>query len=95
MICLNVKLIVKSGQEKNVLDWFRTAEAESRKEPGCLFYVVHQHLQDPRKFLVYEQYKDEATLEAHWQSPHFKEYVSGKIYPQVEAREADLYRPIS
>lgn len=94
MICLVVKMRVRAGEEEKVAKWFRSLEAASRNEPGCLMYNVHRHKDDARVFLVYEQYKDDAALEAHRQSPHFQQYAAEKIYPVVESREADLYRPL-
>jgi quinol monooxygenase YgiN len=94
MICLNVRLLVKPGHEQQVGDFFKPLTEASRKEPGCLFYVAHQHRDDPRKFLVYEQYKDDAALDAHRNSAHFKQYATEGLYKFVESREADLYRPL-
>ena len=94
MLCLAVKLTVKAGEEERVADLFRPLEAASRKEPGCLFYTVHRHQEKPRIFFVYEQYKDDAAIEAHRNSPHFKQYAADQIYKVVESREADLYRPL-
>jgi len=44
---------------------FSKLTEESRKEPGCVMYVVHRHKTEPRRFFIYEQYKDDAALEAH------------------------------
>ena len=46
-------------------------QAASRQEPGCLMYIVHRHRTDPRRFFIYEQYRDDAALEAHRQSRTF------------------------
>jgi quinol monooxygenase YgiN len=94
MICLAVRLTVKAGEEQRVADLFRPLQAASRQEPGCVAYIVQQHMDDARRFLVYEQYKDEAALEAHRNSEHFKKYAADQIYKVVESREADLYRPL-
>ncbi|MBK9117785.1 MAG: antibiotic biosynthesis monooxygenase [Betaproteobacteria bacterium] len=39
-------------------------------EPGCLVYRVHRSTRDPRLFVFYEQYADEAAFDAHRNSPH-------------------------
>jgi quinol monooxygenase YgiN len=85
---------VKPGHEQQVADFFKPLTEASRQEPGCLFYAAHQHRDDPRKFLVYEQYKDDAALDAHRNSAHFKQYATDGLYKFVESREADLYRPL-
>jgi quinol monooxygenase YgiN len=94
MVCLAVRLLVRAGHEQQVADFFKPLTEASRKEPGCLFYVAHQHHDDPRKFLVYEQYKDDAALDAHRNSAHFQQYAANGLYKFVESREADLYRPL-
>ena len=94
MICLNVKLLAKAGEEQKIAGLFPALQAESRKEPGCLMYVVHQHAEEPRRFLVYEQYRDEEALAVHRNSHHFQHYATRQIYPLVESREAELYRPL-
>ncbi|MCU1306639.1 MAG: hypothetical protein JWN45_1334 [Acidobacteriaceae bacterium] len=94
MICLAVRLLVKSGKESEVARLFGPAAEASRREPGCLLYIPHQSSEDPRRFLIYEQYKDEAALEAHRNSPHFKQYIADGVYPMIEEREAALYSPL-
>lgn len=94
MICLAVTLVANAGEEDRIARVFRLLQVESRKEPGCLMYIVHRHSEDPRKFLVYEQYKDDAALEAHRNSPHFHSLATGEIYTKVESRHAELYRPL-
>jgi len=94
MLILAVHVTIKAGHEDAVLDPFRKLQAETRREPGCIYYVVQRSRENPRHYLVYEQYKDEAALEAHRNSPHFKQYATGGFYPFVEDRRAELFDPI-
>ena len=94
MICLLVKLALKKGTESAAAAGFVKMTEATRKEPGCIFYQVHQHKDDPTRFMVYEQYKDDDALAAHRNSHHFQHYLTNDIYKNVEGREADLYRPI-
>ena len=95
MICLAVRLVVKAGHEPQVKDNFAKLAAASRKEAGCRMYIAHQSLDDARKFLVYEQYDDQAALEFHRNSLHFAQYATNGLYKSVESREADLYSPLA
>ena len=52
----------ESGHEADVAPIFAKLTEESRKEPGCLMYQVHRHKTEPRRFFIYEQYKDEPRL---------------------------------
>lgn len=94
MVVLAVTWMAKQGRETEVRSIFSKLTEESRKEPGCLMYVVHRHKTDPRRFFVYEQYKDDAALEAHRSSSHFLQYAKKEL-PKVGDRiEGQLYEPI-
>lgn len=94
MIVLAVTWMAKEGQSDEVSSIFRTLEAESRKEPGCLMYIVHLHRTDPRRFFVYEQYADDAALEAHRGSSHFQKYAIHELPKHAVRVEGELYRPL-
>ena len=94
MIVLAVTWQAKAGHEAEVSDLFRKLTAESRKEPGCLMYQVHRHKDDPRRFFIYEQYNDDAALEAHRKTPHFLEYARKRLAPIADRLTGDLYDPL-
>jgi quinol monooxygenase YgiN len=95
MVVLAVTWIAKNGREAEVASLFSKLTEESRKEPGCTMYVVHRHRTEPRRFLIYEQYKDDAALEAHRASPHFLQYAK-KDLPKIADRvEGQLYEPLA
>jgi (4S)-4-hydroxy-5-phosphonooxypentane-2,3-dione isomerase len=91
MIVLKVDMVVKPGAEAKCREYIRILQQHSRQEPGCLMYIGHQSIEDPRRFLFYEQYKDRAALDAHRNSPHFKQYVTGGLDAIMESRSRDLY----
>ena len=45
-----------------------------KAEPGCLVYRPHRSTKDPDLFIFYEQYKDEASFEAHRKAPYLAAY---------------------
>ena len=94
MIVLAVTWKAHPGKEDETARIFGILQAESRKEPGCVMYVVHRGHEDRSRFLVYEQYKDEAALEAHRNTAHFKVYARGELLKLGERLEANLYDPI-
>src|SRR5262245_47854310 len=61
------------------MEYIRLLQQPSREEPGSLTYVGHHSTENPRKFLIYEQYKDQAALDAHRNAPYFKQYVHGGL----------------
>jgi quinol monooxygenase YgiN len=94
MVVLAVTWMAKQGREAEVTSIFAKLTEESRKEPGCLAYVVHRHKTEPRRFFVYEQYKDDAALEAHRASPHFLQYVRKDLPKLGDRIEGQLYEPL-
>lgn len=70
------------------------AEAVGRDEPGCLLYRASRSTEDPRVFVLYEEYEDEAALLAHRETPHFKRLIEGEIVPVLESREREILAPV-
>lgn len=94
MIVLKVDMLVKAGTEEQCKEYIRILQEHSRKEPGCVQYVGHQSTENPRKFLFYEVYKDEAALQAHRNAPYFKQYVNSGLDGIMESRTRELYTPV-
>jgi quinol monooxygenase YgiN len=94
MIVLKVDMLVKPGAEEKCKEYMRILQEHSRREPGCLIYVGHQSTENPRKFLFYEQYRDQAALDAHRNAAYFKQYVQGGLDAIVESRTRELYNAI-
>ena len=65
MLTFTAKLTVKVGQEQEFERIMRIAVPKVREEPGNQAYIFHRSMQDPRVFMVYEEYDDQAALEAH------------------------------
>lgn len=94
MVVLAVTWMAKTGKENEVAGYFVKLAEASRQEPGCLMFQAHRHKTEPRRFFIYEQYKDDAALEAHRATPHFLQYVK-KDLPKVGDRiEGQLFEPI-
>jgi (4S)-4-hydroxy-5-phosphonooxypentane-2,3-dione isomerase len=94
MIVLKVDMIVKPGSEAQCKEYIRLLQEHSRKEPGCVQYVGHQSLDDSRRFLFYEVYRDQAALQAHREAPYFKQYVHEGLDGIMESRNRELYNPV-
>lgn len=78
---------VQPGKEQIVLDALTALAPESRKEPGCQVYIVHQDPDQPNVFKIFEVYDDEDALQKHGTYPHFQEHALGKAIPVLEKRE--------
>ena len=45
-------------------------------EAGCINYDLHQDLEDPARFLFYENWETREHWVAHSEAPHLKAYLS-------------------
>jgi quinol monooxygenase YgiN len=55
---------------------------------------VHRHKTEARRNFIYEQYKDDAALEAHRAAPHFLQHAK-KDLPKIADRvEGHLFEPL-
>jgi quinol monooxygenase YgiN len=60
---------------------FAELRAEMHKhEPGCLLYSLLKSRTKPGAYIVHEQYRDQAALDAHQKSAHGARY-----FPQMRA----------
>jgi len=82
------------GNEERVERTLLALAAATREEPGCRIYRPTRSVDDPGVFLIYEEYDDEAALEAHSASEHFKRYVLEEGIPLLESRERSFFRTL-
>jgi quinol monooxygenase YgiN len=94
MLILAVNLTISAGHENEVTEMFRKLQAATRQEPGCITYVVQRSREDPRRYLIYEQYTNEAALAEHRNSPHFKNFGTDGVFRFVEERRAEFFDEI-
>ena len=94
MIVLVVNYRVRPGTEELAKEYIRKMQEHTRKEPGCRLYVGHQSLEDPQLFCFYEQYADQAALDAHRAATYFAEYVTNGLVGLAETRQARLFEPV-
>jgi quinol monooxygenase YgiN len=72
---------VKSGREAEFEGMFKELRKAMREqEPGCLLYSLLKSRTKEGAYIVHEQYRDQAALDAHQKSPH------GAVYfPKMRA----------
>lgn len=81
---------VQPDHINEVLVLLQVVAEQSTREPGNLFYTVHQSTADKNTLFLYEAYRDESALAAHREAEHFKTLVIGKIVPLLTHREVTL-----
>lgn len=71
MLTLTAILTVKAGHEDEFERVMHVAVPKVREEPGNHAYVLNRSTENPRVYLVYEEYEDAEALESH--RAHLKE----------------------
>jgi quinol monooxygenase YgiN len=66
MITVFFYMTVKPEQVEAFCDLVTQLVRTTRVEDdGCITYVFHQQCDNPREFVLYEQWQDQASLDAH------------------------------
>lgn len=89
MISFAVRMRFSQEDRAQVLDAVKRLAEASRNEPGCVTYIPHEVAGDPSMLMIYEQYRDEAALDAHRASAHFHEYAIGGLYQWMKERSVE------
>jgi quinol monooxygenase YgiN len=77
---------VKPGQDEAFVAAAKICVAASRAEPGTLHYELWRETDGARRFVFNELYADQAAVDAHMQTDHFR--VFG-----LAARDLAVARP--
>lgn len=67
------------------------AERVRADEPACKLYHASRSTDQDDLVMLYEHYEDIAAMEAHRETPHFKEIIEGQIVPLLSRREREVY----
>ncbi len=75
---LKVILSIKAhtNKMKELRSVLTTLSMNTRQEPGCLEYKFLQNCEDPTEFTLIEEWHNDAALESHLTTRHFKEAIS-------------------
>jgi (4S)-4-hydroxy-5-phosphonooxypentane-2,3-dione isomerase len=86
MFALTVTLVATAGAEEQVAEGVRALATASRRERDVVEWRVHRSIEDPRRFLLYELYRDATGLDRHRATEHFATYQR-EVLPLVEDRQ--------
>ncbi len=64
----------KPGKEAELQKLLESLVAPSRKDKGCLDYVLHVSNEDPGFFLFYESWASKEEWEQHMATPHLEDF---------------------
>jgi quinol monooxygenase YgiN len=75
-ITKKVTFIAKQDGVETMKKLLSAMVVPSKAEDGCMFYEIFQCKDRPEKFFAVETWRDEAALDGHKASEHYKIYKS-------------------
>ena len=90
MISFTVRMTFRPEDREEIATTLRELTAASRQESGCVSYIPHRVESDPDTIVIYEQYRDQAALDAHRAAPHFALYAVGGLYQRMLVRSVEV-----
>jgi quinol monooxygenase YgiN len=88
MIVLSGTFIAKPDATAVLVNMATTLLPLSRAEAGCIRYDFLQDALIPQRFVFFELWKTRDDLNAHFQTPHFKEFAAK--FPLLIDGEAEI-----
>jgi len=95
MISFTVRMKFDEKDRPAVEEMLRSVTPLSRQEPGCVTYIPHFVEGEPATVLIYEQYRDDAALDHHRNSPHFAQYVTGGLLQLMKDRTREMLHAVA
>ncbi len=71
-VILIARVKAKAGKEDAVKEALGSLVGPTRKEEGCIHYILHQDKGDKTNFMFYEVWASGDALKQHGQTPHMK-----------------------
>lgn len=84
------KVKARPGKVNELQSVLSSLVEPTRKEPGCLSYELLQNKEDPTDFTFIEEWQNNAALESHFATKHFKDALTH--LPSLVAAEPDIRR---
>ncbi len=88
-VTFTVRMRFKGEDKALVREALEGLAESSRAELGCLCYMPHFVDGGAATVLIYEQYRDEAAVEAHRATEHFKRWAVGGLYQMMLERQVE------
>ncbi|WP_293746047.1 putative quinol monooxygenase [uncultured Paraglaciecola sp.] len=76
MIIITGDLLIKDGHMPQAIQASQKHVAHSRTEPGCISHAVYQDPENALRLFFYEQWADQAAIDAHFALPSSQAFVA-------------------
>ena len=87
-----IEIVAKRGEAETVADILEGLVAPTMSEPGVKLFLPYRSPTNPRRFFIYELYRDESAWGEHQETAHFKAAIE-ELLPRVSKRERVPFVP--
>lgn len=91
MLIVAGEAVIEAGAFDRVIDATRRMIMETRKEDGCLSYSFAQDLVDPTVIRIFELWRDQEALNAHFRTPHMAAFNAALAGIEVKSITVKTY----
>jgi quinol monooxygenase YgiN len=91
---LVARMTAREGEEDRAAELIAQLTEATTAEPGNVHYIPHRDAENPRAFMLYEQYRDQPAFEAHAQTEHFQKLAAGELFGLMEERRREFYETL-
>lgn len=74
MILVTAKMTLRPGTRETFVERVKAMYPPTRRERGCISYVVYTEAADDSHVLFVEEWESKDALEAHFETPHFEAF---------------------
>ena len=94
MVVLTAIFQAAEGKGDDIEREFKKLAPKVLKDPGAITYTIHRAVDNPNKFLVYEQYENQDAFKYHQQTEHFKAYRQATRGMTIGQTEITFYNKV-
>jgi len=94
MITITAKHVVREDQVATFKDLAKELIKETHKEEGFVAYNLYEDIKQPNTLTFIEQWKNQAALDSHMASAHFKRLVPKLTDLLIGKPEFNLYKQV-
>jgi quinol monooxygenase YgiN len=76
LLTIFAEIRARPGKEEEVRKVLKGLVEPTRKEEGCVAYLLHVNNDEQGHFVFYEIWKSKAHLEAHLATPHMQAFLA-------------------
>lgn len=87
--------VARPERTAQLLEQLVELERASRADPGCLVYRVFRDADRPDRFVLVEEWSDQAALDAHNAQPHVRRFVASASELLVEPFVVTRLEPVT